>query len=269
MAKALSTKYNNNVTMVITWYGQEDHLLQQMEFYNRMVQKHPRNTPKVIVVNDGHEEGRQFFRNVIKIHRDRFDLVGIDVLEDAGFNSHACRNLGVKHAVTDWVFLMDVDCYESYGLYKHLRFDKKLDPNMYYVPKVDMESPECMSGYELLCPKGIIKYNTHPNTWIMTREAFWSTGGYDIECQGVRHGDAEFFKAIGRPGHKIWDYDLVSDDDDKRMIVKTPRRDTFYIRQERGKQKQAADIINFLRVRNENPYHKYRKTLYNSPFELV
>ena len=60
-----------------------------------------------------------------------------------------------------------------------------------------------------------------------------------------------------------------SDDDDKRMIVKTPRRDTFYIRQERGKQKQAADIINFLRVRNENPYHKYRKTLYNSPFELV
>ena len=264
MAKQL-----NDITVVMTWYGQEDHLMSQMEFYNRQAQKNTHLIPRLVVINDGHEEGRQFFRNCIKVHRDRFNLIGIDVMEDVGFNSHACRNLGVKYATTDWVYLMDADCYESPGLYNHLRFEKELKDDMFYVPKADMESPEEMSGYELLCPKGIVKYITHPNTWIMTKECYWSTGGYDLECQGVRHGDAEFFKAIGRPGWKEWDYDLVSDDDNKRMIVKTPRRDTFYIRQERGKQKQAAEIINYMRVKNNNPYHKYRKTLWNSPFELV
>jgi hypothetical protein len=132
-----------------------------------------------------------------------------------------------------------------------------------------MEAPEVMSGYELLCPKGIIKYKTHPNTWIMTREAFWSTGGYDIEFQGVRHGDAEFYLGIGRPGYKTWDYDLLSDDDNHRMTVKIPRRDPFYVRQERGKQKQASPIVNFIRVRNRDPYHKYRKRLWNVEWNYV
>ena len=103
----------------------------------------------------------------------------------------------------------------------------------------------------------------------MTKECFWSTGGYDIEFQGVRHGDAEFFTGIGRPGVKEWDYDLLSDDDDKRMIVKVPRRDPFYIRQERRKQKQASPIIDFVRVKNTDPYRKYRKKISNTPWEFV
>ena len=257
----------NDVTCVMTWYGQEDHLYSQCVFYSRMVEKYGYK-PRVIFVNDGHEDGRAFFHKTINQHKSRFDVMGIDVIKDVGFNSHVCRNIGAKHVKTDWMMLIDVDCFESHGMYRHLRFDKKLDTNMYYVPKADMEAPEVMSGYELLCPKGIIKYKTHPNTWIMTREAFWSTGGYDIEFQGVRHGDAEFFLGIGRPDKK-WDYDLLSEDDDKRMTVKIPRRDPFYVRQERGKQKQASPIVNFIRVRNRDPYHKYRKRLWNVEWDYV
>ena len=259
----------NDLTVIMTWYGQENHLFNQMEFYNRMYQQYPNLCPRLIVINDGHEKGRDFFREVIDVHRDRFDLTGIDVMKDMGFNSHACRNLGVKQCKTDWMLLMDVDCFESLGMYKYLRFFKELDPNMWYAPKADMEMPEEMSSYELLDPKGIIKYKTHPNTWILTKECFWSTGGYDIEFQGVRHGDAEFFTGIGRPGIKEWDYDLLSDDADKRMIVKVPRRDPFYIRQERRKQKQASPIIDFVRVKNTDPYRKYRKKLWNTPWEFV
>lgn len=258
----------NDITLISTWYGQEDHLYNQCLFYSAMVEKF-KYKPRVIFINDGHEDGRAFFRETIKQHKSRFDVMGIDVMTDMGFNSHACRNIGVKHAKTDWVFLMDVDCFEGQGLYHYMRFVKKLDTKMFYVPKVDMEAPEEMSGYELLCKKGIVKYKTHPNTWLMTREAYWSTGGYDLEFQGVRHGDAEFFIGIGRPGWKEWDYDLVSDDDDKRMTVKIPRRDPFYVRQERGKQKQASPIVNFIRVRNRDPYHKYRKRLWNTPWEYV
>ena len=103
----------------------------------------------------------------------------------------------------------------------------------------------------------------------MTREAFWSTGGYDIEFQGVRHGDAEFYLSIGRPEYKEWDYELLSDNDKHRIIVKTPKRDPFYIRQEKEKQSEASKLIDFVRLRNRNPYRKYRKKLYNFPYEMV
>ena len=261
-------KTYNDITVVFTWYGQELHLYNQMEFYNRMMQKYPCR-PRVIVVNDGHEEGREAFRKTIEVHRSRFDLTGIDVMKDIGFNSHACRNLAMKYVKTDWALIMDADTYESPGMFYHLRFEKELKDNMYYVPKGDMEVPEDMTSYELLDPKGIVKYKTHPNCWIMTREAYWSTGGYDIEFQGVRHGDAEFFLGIGRPGVKEWDYELLSDDDDHRLIVKTPKRDPFYIRQESTKQKGASDLINTIRQRNLDPYKKYRKKLYNLPYEIV
>ncbi len=75
------SKQLNDITVVMTWYGQEDHLMAQMEFYNRMAQRNKHLIPKLVVINDGHEEGRQFFRNCIKVHRDRFDLIGIDVME--------------------------------------------------------------------------------------------------------------------------------------------------------------------------------------------
>ena len=260
--------FYNDITVVMTWYGQENHLYNQMEFYNRMMQTYPCK-PRVIVVNDGHEEGREQFRKTIEVHRERFDLMGIDVMTDFGFNSHACRNLAMKYVKTDWALIIDADTYESEGMFKYLRFNHELKDDMFYVPKGDMEVPEDMTEYELLCPKGIVKYQTHPNCWIMTRECFWSTGGYDLEFQGVRHGDAEFFTGIGRPGVKTWDYELLSNDDDKRLVVKTPKRDPFYVRQESKKQRMASDLINTIRVRNLDPYKKYRKKLYNFKYEIV
>ena len=178
--------------MIITWYGQGDCLLKQMLFYSDMAKEYD-IVPRVIVINDAHEEERQYFHETIKAFKGSFDLTGIDIKHDVGFNSHTCRNLGVKLAKTDWVWLLDTDCFESEDFFRHSRFEKKLKDDMFYVPRALMDYPEDMSGYELLDPKGLIKYKTHPNSWIMTKECFWSTGGYDIEFQGVRQGDGEFF----------------------------------------------------------------------------
>jgi len=260
------TRMKNEITNVISWYGQEDHLINQCNFYSAMAEKY-NCRPSVVIVNDGHEAGRLFFREMISTYRDSFDLVGIDVMVDAGFNSHTCRNVGVKVAKTDWVWLIDVDCYERESIFHYARFEADLRDDMYYVPKADMDVPEDMTNYELLDPKGIIKYLTHPNSWIMTRECFWSTGGYDLEFQGVRQGDAEFYVSIGRPGYKKWDYDLLHPKHD--IVVKTPKRDPWYIRQEREKQSQAREIIEHVRTRNLNPYRRYRKRINNLPWEFV
>jgi hypothetical protein len=257
----------NDITVVMTWYGQQDLLLQQVRFYADMAEKY-HHRPKVIIMNDSNGPERTYFHECINAYKGAFDIQGVDVVSnDIGFNSHTCRNLGVKIAKTDWVWLMDVDCFEQEDIYHYMRFEKELDDGMFYVPKADMDYPEDMTSYELLDPKGLIKYVTHPNSWIMTKECFWSTGGYDIEFCGVRQGDAEFFISIGRAGHKEWDYDLASED--KMIRVCFPKRDPFYIRQDGWKQDDARELIDFVRTRNQNPYRRYRKRIHDLTWEYV
>ena len=266
--KKFETDIRNDITMIITWYGQAECLLQQCMFYADMADKYDL-IPKVIIINDAHDAERQYFQECIKSFKGKFDLIGVDVKGDIGFNSHTCRNLGVKLAKTDWVWLLDVDCFESEDIYRHSRFEKELNDKVFYVPRALMDYPENMDGYELLDPKGLIKYKTHPNSWIMTRECFWSTGGYDIEFCGVRQGDGEFFISIGRKGIKEWDYGLLSDNNEHHIVVSYPKRDPFYVRQDPLKQNEARHLIDFVRTRNTNPYRKYRKRIYDMKWEYV
>lgn len=262
-----TSRRTNDVTVIITWYGQQEHLLTQMEFYASMAKRYDYK-PRVIIINDANEPERDFFIECVNSYKPLFKLTAIDVKPDIGFNSHTCRNLGAKLAKTDWIMFLDADTYESEGFYEELRFNKELDYNMFYMPKADMDLPEDMSGYELLDPKGLLKQHAHPNCWIMTKECFWSSGGYDIEFAGVRQGDAEFFTSLGR-GDKKWDYDLLSWDDNCRIIVKYPKRDPWYIRQDSWKQDDAKGLINFVRTRNRDEYRKYRKRIHNLNWEYV
>lgn len=60
-----ATDIRNDVTMIITWYGQQDCLLRQCMFYSDMAKEY-NMIPKVIIINDGHEDERDFFHETIK-----------------------------------------------------------------------------------------------------------------------------------------------------------------------------------------------------------
>ena len=120
-------KYND-VTVIMTWYGQENHLFNQMQFYNSMAQQYPHLTPRLIVINDGHEKGRDYFREVIKVHRDRFDLTGIDVMKS---EIDFCK----KHYPKKFNFqAKNIDFDQSYKNYvftcTDLDFCAKIDRNV-------------------------------------------------------------------------------------------------------------------------------------------
>ena len=115
----------NDVTVIITWYGQQAYLLDHLNFYTQMAKLYDFK-PKVIIINDANEPEREFFKDAIAAYRTSFDLRGVDVRPDNGFNSHTCRNLGAKLAKTDWIMFLDADTFEQEGFYKELRFNKDL-----------------------------------------------------------------------------------------------------------------------------------------------
>jgi hypothetical protein len=106
------------------------------------------------------------------------------VKEDLGFNSHGCRNLGMKVAPTSWVLLSDIDLsYPISTLNKMLLDieDCKLSQDYYYQP---------------VHFNNIIIINI--NNFLIHKDTFWKTGGYDEEFTGLHYGDRTFLANLGQ-----------------------------------------------------------------------
>jgi hypothetical protein len=105
------------------------------------------------------------------------------VTEDLGFNSHGCRNLGMKVAPTSWVLLSDIDMIYPISTLNEILLDIenfKISQDLYYQFK-------------------LINYkSTTFNNFLVHKDTFWKTGGYDEEFTGLHYGDRPFLANLGQ-----------------------------------------------------------------------
>jgi len=269
----MSLKVKNDITFCFTWYGQFGLLTDQLSFFKRMCDKYQYKF-KLIVCNDGWgvEKGDRYFEESVKIYKGEIDLLGLEVMQDVGFNSHGCRNLMMQQVKTDWAWLFDADAFMQEELFDYVVAEKELDESFVYPVLVNLESPESdhseTGGYEIVDPKRIYKIKSHPNSHILTREAFWASGGYDLEFQKCRHGDSEFFLSYkqGR-GDKQWDHELIHDE--YHFFMRVPFRREDYIAQSKEKAKIHNLTVDHVRKRNEDEYRRFRKWLINFPWRKI
>jgi hypothetical protein len=116
-----------------------------------------------------------------------FALYRIDV--DVRWNWLACRNLAAAKAKTDWLLMTDIDHMLPEATARRL-LDGKLDGRRAYrFSRVD--DPD------------MTPYKPHPNSWLLTRQAFDKVGGYDERFSGYYGSDGEFrdrvTKTLGDP----------------------------------------------------------------------
>lgn len=174
----------NKFTLGTTYYNNKEYL-------ERFIARNIEFVDQLIVVDDGSQHTPcDFLKPNSKISLYR-------VTKDYGFNSHGCRNLIAKEAINDNIILMDVDrefCYpkEAYDRLKSL----KIKPN---------------TVYKFLC--FWLKENKHPhisvNDFLITKNHFFSVGGYDEEIIGQRWGDREFLQQLQHFGTEKILYDVL------------------------------------------------------------
>lgn len=119
--------------------------------------------------------------------------------DDLGFNSHGCRNLIAKECQTEWLMLLDIDRYvdkESFiKLRNHL---EHLDTNTRYSFKAHYLN---------------LGRRVHPslNDYLITKDTFFSVGGYDEELVGIRDGDRLFLSQLAHTSKHLtlFDVDMV------------------------------------------------------------
>jgi len=255
----------NNITFSMTYYGQIDRLQYQLDFFAGIDQQYKKYIT-LQLINDGYNDGG-LFDSLVEQYKDTITLKAYKAVTDVGFNNHGCRNLLMLQSETHWNMLMDIDVYMDYSLIESMVTTKLNESNM-YVFAVFFDHPDDPGDYDHVDPKKILKWISHPNTWLISKPCFWSGGGYDIEFTGMRHGDAEFFLSLDKDkyDHVVFHPDL---DKDHKVHVRKPNRNRSYLNQSTEHVKSLNRTVDFVRERNEDTIRKHKKRLVCFPWRRV
>jgi hypothetical protein len=104
--------------------------------------------------------------------------------EDIPWNQDACRNLGVKHAATQWLLLTDIDHVVPLATWRRLMAGKLDKHGVYRFGRVS--APDMQP------------YKHHPNSWALRAKTFWRCGGYDETLAGNYGTDGDFMVRLRR-----------------------------------------------------------------------
>jgi hypothetical protein len=109
------------------------------------------------------------------------------VLDDIPWHQHGARNLAAKEASGPWMLLTDMDhVMPAKSLASVLDMIESANPeSVFTFRRVDApKMTPTLDRYGHLKP--------HVNTFVLTKEKFWNTGGYDEDCVG--YGTDSYFR---------------------------------------------------------------------------
>jgi len=165
------------LTISVTYYNEPKHLkewINQKSIWDKMVMP-----IHLQIIDDGSQITPA--SEIIKEGATNISLYR--VTEDLGFNSHGCRNLGMKVAPTSWVILSDIDFIYPISTLNEILLDIenfKISHDRYYQFKY--------INYE----------STTLNNFLVHKDTFWKTGGYDEEFVGMHYGDRPFLANLDK-----------------------------------------------------------------------
>lgn len=193
----------NEVTLIIPMYRNVEMLKRQVEEWN----KYPPGI-KVICVDDGSPEPAMTVLAEVGVREwcDATDHDGLNqrrsielyrVLVDVPWNRSECRNIGATVATTDWIIQADIDhILPADAAAKLLEFTP--DPKKWYrFPRWRVGKADETRQKDAI-PKDVEYGPVHPHvdSYLVTRKAYWKTGGYNEDFSGAIGGGNEFLHRL-------------------------------------------------------------------------
>ena len=173
----------NPVTLIMAYYDNPEMLRIQIQDWHAMGTR-LRDMTHLVVVDDG--SPRWPAKNVVRPESGlRVYRVGVDV----PWNQDACRNIGVRHAETDWLLLTDMDHRIPFTTWKVLLNVNWNPEHAYYFKRVSAPDME--------------PYKPHPNTWFLHKNLYERVGGYDERFAGLYGTDGDFKVRLNRAAKKL------------------------------------------------------------------
>lgn len=181
----------NKITLIFTYYECPQMLRKQMDYWSEYPKEVTDNI-QILIIDDG----SKFLpaKGVLNERQMDVDICLLRIKEDIFQNTMGARNLGFHYAPESWIWNLDIDHVVPAESIKAL-INLELNTLYYYLPaRFRMES---LSQYE--------KIFRHSDTFIMTRNMFWSIGGYNEDFVKYYYNGASsiFRRAMAKHGSQI------------------------------------------------------------------
>lgn len=168
-------------TLIMAYYDNRHMLIEHARRWNEL----PRDLARrlhVVVVDDGspNAPARDAMKSITVP-----TLASVQIwrmLVDVPWNQDACRNLGVRHAPTEWLLLTDMDHIVPPPTWDRLMRGQLDKRTVYRFGRVSAHSLE--------------PYKRHPNSWSLTKRTYWDCGGYDERLAGNYGTDGDFLVRV-------------------------------------------------------------------------
>jgi len=168
----------NPITLVMAHYCNQGMLQHQYKRISELPAE-IKGSIYLVLVDDGSPEGKE----AIPPEQDLgiCSLQIYKMLQDIRWNQDACRNIGVRHAETEWVLLADMDHVIPPETWRVL-LGRDWHEDAVYCFRERLKMPNLEPD------------KPHPNTWFMTRKTYNKFGGYDERFAGIYGTDGDFKK---------------------------------------------------------------------------
>jgi glycosyltransferase involved in cell wall biosynthesis len=158
------------LSIVYPYYNNEACLSRQLELWASLPPGLARRV-EYVLVDDGSPRPAAVARDFPG------NLTLVRIREDKRWNQHGARNLGLKLAEGEWVLATDIDhILDADGVRELLSMQR--DPRTVYF-------------FGRLREDGSPR-NSHPNSFLVEKRAFWEIGGYDEDFCG-HYGKGDLF----------------------------------------------------------------------------
>ena len=181
------------LTLCVPYYRQPLILARQLEQW----ELYP-SAISVIVVDDGSPEpAREVLAAASPALQSRLKLYRIEV--DVPWNRSGARNLAAMKATTDWVCMVDMDHILPAAKAAHL-VEFEPQPEFWYRFRRYRNGKADETRMKDAIPReqefGEVK--PHIDSYLMTRDMYWSIGGYDEDFAGCLGGGTDFLRRLIR-----------------------------------------------------------------------
>ncbi len=176
----------NHITLIIPYFDQPMMLQKQLD----VVATYP-NEWRVIIVDDHSVKPAE---EIVKM-TDRVELYRVD--EDCAWNRSMCRNLGAQQAKTEWIMQVDTDHILPYESACRLLLHPIFPVRWYRFPRFRVgKADETRMKDDLPrdCEYGRVR--EHVDSYLITRNDYLRTGGYDPDYAGCLGGGGAFIERL-------------------------------------------------------------------------
>jgi hypothetical protein len=187
------------------------------------------------------------------------------VKEDIGFNSHGTRNLLMQHTTTKWNLMSDIDRrYTDQTLFSIYENEEGLKQGFYYsFWETIQSSPDRFSV----------------NDYLVHRDDFWKTGGYDEEFVNIHYGDRYFLDTLRlfakRKKVKQWEVKYIRGardvtwSEDVETTIYPDDKTLIHPSKIWGNQEKRFALKDFVKQRNKTEEGRKSKKVVNFKWERV